>query len=73
MIVVSLLAELFWNMEYCETAAVTPEVELAKLALVTSQDEEEDETRRACAESRCGSEGRVESGILGKYSAGPTR
>ena len=48
----SLLAELFWNMEYCETAAVTPEVELAKLALVTSQDEEEDETsEKACTDS----------------------
>ena len=34
-------------MEYCESPAVTPELELAKLALVTSQDEEEDETDRA--------------------------
>ncbi|RPD69337.1 cysteine proteinase [Lentinus tigrinus ALCF2SS1-7] len=41
---VSLLADLFWNMKMCENAAVTPAVELAKLALVTSQDEEEDET-----------------------------
>ncbi|KAH9911282.1 cysteine proteinase [Epithele typhae] len=39
---VHLLAELFWNLEYCDTASVTPEIELAKLALVTSQDEEED-------------------------------
>ena len=45
------LSELFWNMEYCETAAVTPELELAKLALVTSQDEEEDETDKACTDS----------------------
>ncbi|KAF8899278.1 hypothetical protein BD779DRAFT_1607774 [Infundibulicybe gibba] len=37
------LAELFFHMEYCETGAVTPTVELAKLALVTSRDEEEDE------------------------------
>ncbi len=37
------LADLFWNLEYCETAAVTPTKELAKLALITSQDEEEDD------------------------------
>lgn len=36
------LAELFWELEYSETAAVTPSIELAKLALVTSKDEEED-------------------------------
>ena len=30
-------------MEYCDTPAVTPTIELAKLALVTSRDEEEDE------------------------------
>ncbi|KAI0686832.1 cysteine proteinase [Cytidiella melzeri] len=37
------LADLFWNLEYCEHAAVTPSLDLAKLALVTSQDEEEDD------------------------------
>ncbi|KAI0801543.1 cysteine proteinase [Fomes fomentarius] len=47
----SLLADLFWNMEYCETTAVTPAIELAKLALVTSQDEEEDETDKAGTDS----------------------
>lgn len=41
--VVNQLAELFWNLEYCDTAAVTPSYDLAKLALVTSQDEEEDD------------------------------
>lgn len=41
--VVALLADLFWNMKMCENPAVTPAIELAKLALVTSQDEEEDE------------------------------
>ena len=50
-IVVSLLADLFWNLEFCETAAVTPAIELAKLALVTSQDEEEDETDKAGTDS----------------------
>ncbi len=49
--VASLLADLFWNLEYCETRAVTPAIELAKLALVTSQDEEEDETDKAGTDS----------------------
>ncbi|KIL00786.1 hypothetical protein PAXRUDRAFT_129015 [Paxillus rubicundulus Ve08.2h10] len=44
---VSQLADLFWQLEYCDTAAVTPTMDLAKLALVTSRDEEDDE-----AESR---------------------
>ncbi|KAF9566903.1 cysteine proteinase [Agrocybe pediades] len=37
------LADLFFNLEYSENPAVTPTLELAKLALVTSRDEEEDE------------------------------
>ncbi|KAH9830534.1 cysteine proteinase [Rhodofomes roseus] len=40
------LASLFWNLEYCEIPAVTPSIDLAKLALVTSQDEEEDDISR---------------------------
>ncbi|KAI0095055.1 hypothetical protein BDY19DRAFT_916041 [Irpex rosettiformis] len=40
---VNQLAELFWNLEYCDQAAVTPSMDLAKLALVTSQDEEEED------------------------------
>ncbi|KAG8893932.1 ubiquitin-specific protease ubp2, partial [Tulasnella sp. 403] len=39
---VSLLRELFWQLQWSEDAAVKPEVELAKLALVTSKDEEDD-------------------------------
>ncbi|KAJ7109846.1 hypothetical protein C8R44DRAFT_883885 [Mycena epipterygia] len=42
---ITLLASLFWDLEYCEDAAVTPALELAKLALVTSKDEEEDEDK----------------------------
>ena len=41
--VINQLAELFFNLEYCEAASVTPTIELAKLALITSRDEEEDE------------------------------
>ncbi|KAF9225295.1 cysteine proteinase [Gyrodon lividus] len=44
---VSQLADLFWQLEYCDAAAVTPTMDLAKLALVTSRDEEDEE-----AESR---------------------
>lgn len=44
--VINQLAELFNNLEYSENPAVTPTLELAKLALVTSRDEEEDEIDR---------------------------
>ncbi|KAG7099973.1 hypothetical protein E1B28_001766 [Marasmius oreades] len=37
------LAELFRNLENSQTASITPAIELAKLALVTSKDEEDDE------------------------------
>ncbi|KAH9019093.1 hypothetical protein EDB84DRAFT_1625466 [Lactarius hengduanensis] len=39
---VSELAELFWHLEHADIASVTPTMELAKLALVTSKDEEDD-------------------------------
>ena len=44
--VVAALGNLFWELEYTDTPAVTPDLELAKLALVTSKDEEEDEHGR---------------------------
>ncbi|KAK7040147.1 ubiquitin-specific protease ubp2 [Paramarasmius palmivorus] len=37
------LADLFRNLEHSQATAITPAIELAKLALVTSKDEEEDE------------------------------
>ena len=49
--VINQLAELFFNLEYCESAAVTPSIELAKLALVTSRDEEEDEADKGGTDS----------------------
>jgi ubiquitin carboxyl-terminal hydrolase 25/28 len=49
--VINQLAELFLNLEYCEAAAVTPTIELAKLALVTSRDEEEDEVDKGGTDS----------------------
>ncbi|KAF7307239.1 USP domain-containing protein [Mycena indigotica] len=42
---ISLLANLFCDLQFSEDAAVTPALELAKLALVTSKDEEEDEDK----------------------------
>ncbi|KAF9486321.1 cysteine proteinase [Pholiota conissans] len=45
------LADLFYHLEYAEAAAVTPTIELAKLALVTSRDEEEDEVDKGGTES----------------------
>nr|GAT59850.1 predicted protein [Mycena chlorophos] len=42
---ISLLATLFNDLQTSEDPSVTPAVELAKLALVTSKDEEEDEDR----------------------------
>ena len=45
------LANLFFQLEYHQTAAITPTIELAKLALVTSRDEEEDEVDRGGTDS----------------------
>ena len=49
--VVSQLADLFWQLEYCESAAVTPTMDLAKLALVTSRDEEDEEADKGGTDS----------------------
>ena len=48
---VSLLANLFWHLENSEAPSVTPSLELAKLALVTSKDEEEDDPERGGTDS----------------------
>ncbi|KAF7303125.1 USP domain-containing protein [Mycena kentingensis (nom. inval.)] len=42
---ISLLASLFADLQFSEDVSVTPALELAKLALVTSKDEEEDEDK----------------------------
>ncbi|KAG1770169.1 SNF2 family N-terminal domain-containing protein [Suillus placidus] len=42
---VSQLADLVWQLQFCENQAVTPTIDLAKLALVTSRDEEEEADR----------------------------
>lgn len=47
----SQLAGLFFELEYSQGMAVTPAIELAKLALVTSRDEEEDEVDRGGTDS----------------------
>ncbi|CAL1693817.1 unnamed protein product [Somion occarium] len=48
---VNQLADLFWNLEWCDKPAVTPTLDLAKLALVTSQDEEEEDHERTGTDS----------------------
>ncbi|KAG2365462.1 hypothetical protein BDR07DRAFT_1449769 [Suillus spraguei] len=48
---VSQLADLFWQLQFCENQAVTPTIDLAKLALVTSRDEEEEEADRGGTDS----------------------
>ncbi|KAF9245638.1 hypothetical protein BU15DRAFT_85365 [Melanogaster broomeanus] len=48
---VSQLADLFWELEYCDAAAVTPTMNLAKLALVTSRDEEDEEAESRATDS----------------------
>jgi len=40
-VVVSELSQLFWELEHADMASITPTMELAKLALVTSKDEED--------------------------------
>jgi ubiquitin carboxyl-terminal hydrolase 25/28 len=45
------LADLFWQLQFCENQAVTPTIDLAKLALVTSRDEEEEEADRGGTDS----------------------
>lgn len=49
--VVSRLADLFAQLESSSAPAVTPSLELAKLALVTSKDEEEEEQERGGTDS----------------------
>lgn len=49
--VINQLAELFFHLEYCEAPAVTPTIELAKLALVTSRDEEEEDVDKSGTDS----------------------
>lgn len=49
--VINQLADLFYRLEYAEAAAVTPTLELAKLALITSRDEEEEEVDKGGTES----------------------
>jgi len=49
--VIGQLAILFQQLEFSDTPAVTPTIELAKLALVTSRDEEEDEADKGGTDS----------------------
>ena len=44
LLVVGHLADLFWQMEHYQTASITPARELVNLALLTSKDEEDEES-----------------------------
>lgn len=79
--VVSHLADLFHSLEYADNPAVTPSLELAKLALVTSKDEEVDD--ESTATDKSGSAGGSDDTdatlvddipglVLGSGSAGPS-
>ncbi|KAJ7269369.1 hypothetical protein B0H12DRAFT_34857 [Mycena haematopus] len=70
---ITLLASLFWDLEYCEDPAVTPAIELAKLALVTSKDEEEDEDRGGTDSSNDTDATLVEDGPARPAVSSPTQ
>lgn len=71
--VITLLASLFWDLEYCEDPAVTPAIELAKLALVTSKDEEEDEDKGGTDSSNDTDATLVEDGPARPAVSSPTQ
>ncbi|KAJ6520185.1 hypothetical protein C8R45DRAFT_808330 [Mycena sanguinolenta] len=70
---ITLLASLFWDLEYCEDPAVTPAIELAKLALVTSKDEEEDEDKGGTDSSNDTDATLVEDGPTRPVVSSPTQ
>lgn len=72
LLVVSQLAELFFHLEYSDIAAVTPSLELAKLALVTSRDEEEDEDKGGTDSSNDTDATLVEDGPSRFLASSPT-
>ncbi|KAF7337555.1 USP domain-containing protein [Mycena sanguinolenta] len=71
--IITLLASLFWELEYCEDPAVTPAIELAKLALVTSKDEEEDEDKGGTDSSNDTDATLVEDGPARPAVSSPTQ
>jgi ubiquitin carboxyl-terminal hydrolase 25/28 len=72
--VLAQLANLFSNLEYSKTAAVTPTIELAKLALVTSRDEEDDEIEKGGTDSSNDTDATlVDDGVSRPSLAGPPR
>jgi ubiquitin carboxyl-terminal hydrolase 25/28 len=73
-IVLIQLAELFSNLEYCKAAAVTPTTELAKLALVTSRDEEDDEIEKGGTDSSNDTDATlVDDGVSRPSLTGPSQ
>lgn len=70
--VVGQLANLFWQLEHDQTASVTPTIELAKLALVTSRDEEDEVERGGTASSNDTDATLVEDALPRLISTDPT-
>ncbi|KAF8257126.1 hypothetical protein EI94DRAFT_1774612 [Lactarius quietus] len=68
---VSELAELFWHLEHADIASVTPTMELAKLALVTSKDEEDDIEQTATDSSNDTDATLVEDAPAPRAGSGP--
>ncbi|EKM61525.1 uncharacterized protein PHACADRAFT_85514 [Phanerochaete carnosa HHB-10118-sp] len=68
------LADLFRNLEYSDQAAVTPTLDLAKLALVTTQDEEEDDQGGAGTDTSNDTDATlVDDGTMRRSSPSPIR
>ena len=70
-LVVSQLANLFWSLEHAEEASVTPTMDLAKLALVTSRDEEDEEAESRGTDSSNDTDATLveDSQSLGRFAA----
>jgi len=62
-VVVSELSQLFWELEHADMASITPTMELAKLALVTSKDEEDEMEQTATDSSNDTDATLVEDGL----------
>ncbi|KAJ7597723.1 hypothetical protein C8J56DRAFT_920783 [Mycena floridula] len=64
------LASLFNSLECSESVAVTPSIELAKLALVTSKDEEDEETDKGGDDSSNDTDATLVDDVPSGYSPG---
>lgn len=73
LLVIHQLAELFRNLEYSETPSVTPSIELAKLALVTSKDEEDEEADKGGTDSSNDTDATLVDDGTSRYASEPVQ